>query len=84
MEECIPDNSERDDPYNEHLSALINEFVSKLDDEKRAVFVRRYWYGEPIADIAKKYGYTENRIWSMLHRTRKKLKKYIEGKDVKL
>ena len=63
---------------------LMNGFISQLDDDKRAVFIRRYMFGESAAEIAKKYGYSETKVRSMLFRTRNKLKKYLEGKDVQL
>ena len=84
MEQCIPDNSHEDKADSEQLSELMNGFISRLDDDKRAVFIRRYMFGESAAEIAKKYGYSETKVRSMLFRTRNKLKKYLEGKDVQL
>ena len=83
MEQCIPDGS-ADTPDDGHLSELLKTFIAKLDNEKRAVFIRRYWFGETAAAIAEKYGYSETKVRSMLFRTRKKLKKFLEGKDVEL
>lgn len=83
MEQCIPDSSA--DTFDDgQLSKLLNEFIAKLDEDKRAVFIRRYWFGETAVSIAEKYGYSETKVRSMLFRTRKKLKKYLEGKDVEL
>lgn len=84
LEQCIPDRTDSDTADDERLSELIRGFVSALDDEKRAVFIRRYWFGETAASIAKRYGYSETKVRSMLFRTRKILKKYLEGKDVEL
>ena len=83
LEQCIPD-SFADTPDDGQLGELLKSFIAGLDEEKRAVFVRRYWFGETAASIAEKYGYSETKIRSMLFRTRKKLKKYLEGKDVEL
>lgn len=83
LEQCIPDSSAHA-PDDGQLGSLIKSFIAKLDEEKRAVFIRRYWFGETAASIAEKYGYTETKVRSMLFRTRKKLKKYLEGKDVEL
>lgn len=38
----------------------------------------RYWYMDAIQDIAERFGYTESKVTSMLHRSRKKLKYYLE------
>ena len=41
--------------------------------EERTIFVRRYFLLDPIADISASFGYTEDKVRSMLHRTRNKL-----------
>ena len=41
------------------------------------VLVRRYFFAESIADIARRYGLTENHVTVMLSRTRKKLKAHL-------
>lgn len=80
MEECLPAKAEEDD--EDALAELMNAFLETLDKEKRALFVRRYWFGETSAEIAKKYGYSETKVRSLLFRTRKKLQKYLKGKGV--
>ncbi len=41
------------------------------------MLVRRYFFAESIADIARRYGLTENHVTVMLSRTRKKLKAHL-------
>lgn len=41
------------------------------------VFVRRYFFTEPVAEIAKRYGLTDNNVMVILSRTRKKLKTHL-------
>ena len=79
MEECIPDRSSVG--HDEELAEQINAFLGKLDEEKRTLFLRRYWFGESAAEIAKRYGYSETKVRSILFRTRKKLKHYLGRKD---
>ncbi len=43
-----------------HLTA-INDFSAKLDEEKRNMFVRRYWF-LIAADIAKRCGISESKV----------------------
>lgn len=82
LEQCIPD--ERASRFDEEgeLSSAIKQFVEDLGEEKRAVFIRRYWFGETSSEIAKRFGISETKVRSMLFRIRKRLKKYLEGKDV--
>ena len=46
------------------------------------MFVTRYWYGESIADLQNRMGWTQSRITSLLHRLRKRLKKHLEREGV--
>ncbi|SEK41043.1 RNA polymerase sigma factor [Ruminococcus albus] len=81
MEECIP-ASDTITENEDHLTELVNEFLETLDEEKRVVFVRRYCYYESAAEIAEKYGFTQSKVRVMMHRTRKKFKNFLAGKDV--
>lgn len=58
---------------NQELTRLLNEFLRILPQEERQVFVCRYWYLDSIADIAKRFGFSQSKVKSMLARTRKKL-----------
>lgn len=55
------------------LSRAIHAFLQSLRTAERNVFISRYWYVRPIAEIARRYGFTESKVRSMLCRTRKKL-----------
>lgn len=76
LAECIPDPKWETD--REELRCLLRDFVSELGSEERQIFLRRYWYGADVRQIAREHGSTENRITGILFRTRKKLKKYLE------
>lgn len=82
MEECLPAKEREED--EDALAELMNAFLEKLDKEKRVLFIRRYWFGETSAEIAKQYGYSETKVRSVLFRTRKKLQKFLNGKGVHL
>lgn len=60
------------------LGELIRGFVKELPKKERQIFVRRYFYTEPLTDIAKLCGMTENSVSVTLHRTRKKLKELLK------
>ena len=50
MEMCIPDPSSKIDEERsgEEIGRLINQFLSGLSEEKRLIFMRRYWYTDSI------------------------------------
>ena len=69
---------------NAELTRILNEFLKKLPKEERSVFVCRYWYLEPVADIAKRFGFSLSKVKSMLSRTRKKLSTTLQREGITL
>ena len=59
------------------LSKEISSFLSGLPEDKRGMFIRRYWYSDSVSAIAKRYGKTENGVSVILARIRKKLRDYL-------
>lgn len=85
MEECIP--SPRDEMCRLDEMALgdaINGFLATLTEEQRFAFLRRYWYAESIADIAKPLACSGGKVKMMLLRLRKRFREYLqqEGYDL--
>ncbi|MBQ8995379.1 MAG: RNA polymerase subunit sigma-70, partial [Oscillospiraceae bacterium] len=66
------------------LGKSISGFLATLKEEQRSMFVRRYWFFDPISDIAKRYGYSESKVKSTLFRTREKLKTHLEKEGYSL
>ena len=70
-----------DSPENEairkELAASMNRFLGELTVQERYVFVRRYWYLDSLADIAKNTGFSGSKVASMLFRLRGRLKKQL-------
>ena len=85
MEQCIPapDDTEcRIDAMV--LCGAINAFLATLSDEKRNIFMRRYWYMDSIAALSKRYGLSQSKVKSILFRSRNQLREYLdkEGYDL--
>ncbi|MBQ7069900.1 MAG: RNA polymerase sigma factor [Ruminococcus sp.] len=79
MEECLP-CPETMDRTESSISETLNEYLETLGRDKRAVFIGRYWYGDSIADISKRTGFSKSKVKSMLHRTREGLRKFLKEK----
>ena len=78
MEECIPSNVNVETEYEvKELTAAINRFLATLTRDDRFLFVRRYWYGDSVADLAAMTNDSTNRISVRLFRIREKLKKSL-------
>ena len=59
------------------LSEAVSRWLRSVSEEKRRVFVRRYWYAEPLRQIADRYGMSEVKLKSLLWRTRRELAKQL-------
>lgn len=77
LAECIPGNNAEDFTDMTALRDTLNTFLRSLTPEVRIVFIRRYWYMQPINIIARDCAMSESKVKSMLMRTRNKLKKYL-------
>lgn len=83
LEECIPAaGKEVGCSAEEELVRAIEGFLSLLDKKSRVMFVKRYWYAEPVKAIAEDFGMTENHVAVKLSRVREKLKKYLEKEGI--
>ncbi len=81
--DCLPDGD--GDPADDlAVRDALSRFLRQLPAEKRRVFIRRYWYGDPIHDIAAACHSTESRVKMMLSRTRGELKEFLEKEGIAL
>ncbi len=79
MEQCIPAPDDIGMKMDEiALGGAINTFLGALDEEKRNIFIRRYWYLDSVADISARFSMSESRVKTTLFRLRIKLKKHLE------
>lgn len=60
------------------LLAAVGRFLSTLDYDDRYLFVRRYWYADPVGEIAAAMHLRENRVSVRLFRLRGKLRKTLQ------
>ena len=81
LQGCIPavDDSNED---GELIRGVINSFLRSLPQDKRQIFIRRYWYMSPICDIAADFGMSEGKVKMILMRERKDLRKLLEKEGV--
>ena len=78
LEEFIPSRIDVEAEYEvKELVKAIDRFLSGLDYDDRYMFIRRYWYADPVKDIAEAMHIHENRISVRLFRLRSKLRKKL-------
>ena len=66
------------------IERLIDKFLWRQKEEKRNVFIRRYWYFDSIESICHSTGFSQSKVKSMLYEMRRKLRKYLESEGVEL
>ena len=78
LEDCVAglQNVEMEYERKELIRAYV-KFLDALPITERRVFLCRYWYVESIETIADKFGFSQSKVKTMLHRTRTKLRKQL-------
>ena len=78
LESVTPDRSlER-----QALRSALEGFLRQQKPEHRQIFLRRYWYGDDIAEIAVRFGCSSAKVTGILFRLRRKLQAYLEKEEL--
>ena len=83
LEDCLAVAATAEEEIAEsELTGIIESFLDSLSKENRVIFLRRYWFSDTYADIAKRLGITEKNVSVRLTRIRKALRKYLLEREV--
>lgn len=74
---CIAGVSLEDEFDARLLGRAIDRFLDTVSKTSRVLFLRRYWFGDSVKDIAKHFDMTENAVTVRLGRTRQQLRTYL-------
>lgn len=80
LEECIASKEGGEKIDEKCLSGILNDFLKDLSEEKRIIFLRRYWYCYSIKEIAKQLHVKEKSVNNTLYQVRIKLKEFLESR----
>ncbi|MBP9988875.1 MAG: sigma-70 family RNA polymerase sigma factor [Ruminococcus sp.] len=79
LEECIAHTETVDSEFDMSLlTKTVNAFLRTLGEEKRNIFLRRYWFMDSVKAISEMYFISESKVKTVLFRVRKELKEYLE------
>ena len=79
LSDCLPDKQSTEEQVEfQCLSESINQYLCSLPETPRQVFISRYFYADSIREIASNFHMSSDSVKSMLYRTRKGLKAYLE------
>lgn len=85
LAECVSGGEDPADSYDlAELKKDINLFLDSLTEDKRNMFVLRYWYADSVASIASRFKTSENTVSVTLNRLRKSLKTYLTERGYSL
>jgi len=82
LEACIPDRAGAWAMEGAELGQLLDQFLHSLPRENRLIFLRRYWYADSVREISARYAITESKVKTQLHRTRQKLRRFLEKEGI--
>lgn len=83
LEDCLPSQAGPERVVEEQeLAEALNIFLRGLSLESRAMFLRRYWYGQNVAEVAEALGCGAGKVKSSLFRSRKALRAYLEQEGI--
>ena len=87
LEECVPvpeDMSEGVDTTAQVLGQHISNFLDTQEKLDRTLFLGRYFHGSTVQALAKVCGMRENTVAVRLHRTREKLRAYLQERGYRI
>ena len=82
MQQCIPDSRNEDKVQGEQIGQNITAFLRTQSKQDRLLFMKRYWYGVSIKELAQQMQISESSAKVRLHRIRGRLKKYLESEGI--
>ena len=64
--------------------AALDGFLAGLPEDRRNLFLRRYWYLDSVEQLAKRFRMSKTQVTTTLHRLRVKLRAYLEQEGFKV
>ena len=85
LEDCVPaPRTVEEDFDRQQLASSISAWLDRLTEEDRRLFIRRYWYGDPVKELAAERGVTANVLSQRLLRLRRSLRTFLESEGAEL
>lgn len=79
LSDCVPSpQTVEKEIEGKDLSGVINSWLASLPKDDRVLFVRRYWYGDTVNELAKELGMTAGSLAKRMYRLRIDLKSALE------
>lgn len=77
LNECLPGEDVEQVIDARELGQIIDRFLASKSRENRYIFIRRYWFGDSVKDIARTLKMQEPTVSVRLNRIRNGLKEHL-------
>ena len=85
LEDCVPSpDAPEQEIERQQLAELISAWLDGLEQEEQWLFIRRYWYGDLVKDLAAETEEKANSCAQRLRRLRGELRGFLESKSVEV
>ena len=79
LEDCLPSSMDVEQEIEaKELGEFISLWLRNLPEEDRALFIRRYWHGEALTDLAKRMNIPASQLTKRMYKLRLSLKASLE------
>jgi RNA polymerase sigma-70 factor (ECF subfamily) len=83
LEDCLPDPVGVEEAVEtRELARLLSDWLRALPQEDRVWFLRRYWYGAAVRQLAAETGCTENQMAQRMRKLRQALRAKLEQEGI--
>lgn len=83
LEDCLSAGQDMERVLeSKRITQVINAFLDDQDPLSRVIFVRRYYYFDSCAEIAKRLGMTRGAVNTRLSRLRSALRSMLEKEEI--
>ena len=82
--EILPDSALPENTGEKELGELLDGFLRKLPEDQRNIFLRKYWFFDSVEEISRRFGFSESKVKTSLHRTRERLRAYLSERGFRL
>jgi len=79
LSQCLPAVNDVHRQLEEKaLLETIHAFLAGQKEEKRNIFLRRYWFLDSVEQISQRFSISQSKVKTSLHRSRAELRKFLE------
>ena len=85
LEDCVPASPSAEAAAESHeITRCIDTWLAGLEQTDRTVFLRRYWFGASVKELAAQEGCAAQKMTQRLYRLRQSLRNALEKEEIDL